>query len=166
MPSGFSTCRLHPSDSTLVTAICAVKDSNAIDCNQHQVVTLPPSHSHHVIRMDPATQLKNVAAFEVTFRNQKEGWPSWLRFRLARRSHAKTHAFNALRSAGPRSPSKQPNITAQAHASSSQHRSHVLRPSTWPPTPPKQRTSALAAPNSHASHASWLLDWGRNRVNA
>ena len=79
MPRGFSTCRLHPSDSTLVTAICAVKDSNAIDCNQHQVVTLPPSHSHHVIRMDPATQLRNRAVLDVTSPNRKTG--CLLRFR-------------------------------------------------------------------------------------
>lgn len=49
MPRGFSTCRLHPSDSTLVTAICAVRDSNAIDCNQTpsgNVTTQPLTPCH------------------------------------------------------------------------------------------------------------------------
>ena len=49
----------------LVATLPLLDQSKTANIYQMPLVTLPPSHSHHVIRMDPATHLKNGAVLLV-----------------------------------------------------------------------------------------------------
>lgn len=60
-PSYYHMPRCFRSASGNVTTSRSVKTANI---SQIPLVTLPTSHSHHVIRTDPATQLKNVSVQE------------------------------------------------------------------------------------------------------
>ena len=90
------------------------------------LVTLPPSHSHHVIRMDPATQLKNRSILEVAYvRGGRWGAGGLVTFpagsSLRPKTHASTYFYVPM---SLRSPLKPANNASQRHASSPQRHAH------------------------------------------
>jgi len=145
MPRSFD-----PLVATLPLFDQSASQSKAANLYQMPLVTLPPSHSHYVIRMDPATQLKNGAVLLVAYVRESRRGGGGLDEKPAGSSFAhETHAFDVTSSwsGSSKAVTTQPTSTKTTHiarantlADHQRHQTTCL--SHLPRRPATQRTLA------------------------